>query len=58
MGVENKYDIYIDGQRLDGRIPRIICADIAMGEDMTNYWYKGMKWDLYYRKDDDNHEVE
>lgn len=58
MGVENKYDIYIDGQRFDGKIPRIIAVDLATGEDKTSYWYKGMKWDLYYRKDEDSQGVE
>lgn len=58
MGVENKYDVYIDGQRFDGKIPRIIAVDLATGQDKTSYWYKGMKWDLYYRKDIDNEGVE
>lgn len=58
MGVENKYDIYIDGQRFDGKIPRIIGIDLATGEDKTSCWYKGVKWDLYYRKDEDSQGVE
>ena len=58
IGVENKYGLYIDGEKFDEKIPRIIGIDIAMGEDRTSYWYKGMKWDFYYQNNDNLNDVE